>query len=151
MHWAFVAAWGLSLVLVSGGTPLLWSMGSRACRLQHFWPMDSVVMLPGLSCPWHVESSPKEMEPLSCALAGGFLTIGPPGTSIRTFLKMQKNAVHNTHTHTCIHAHTHTRAHTHTHTHPFSNLKNAVHNTHTHTCIHAHTRTRAHTHTHTPL
>ena len=83
--------------------PLVVEHGSRACRLQKLWHMDSVIL--GM---WNLPRP--EIEPLSRALAGGFLTTAPPGKSICTFLKRQKSAVHNTHTHT------------HTHTQIFSNL-----------------------------
>ena len=35
----------------------------------------------GLVAPWHVGSSGTGIEPVSPALAGGFLTTGPPGKS----------------------------------------------------------------------
>ena len=35
----------------------------------------------GIVAPWHVESLRPEMEPLFPAMAGGFLSTGPPGKS----------------------------------------------------------------------
>ena len=92
LHWVFVAVSRLSLVAVSGGYSLLqcagfslrwlllsWSMGSRcstfsscgtrAQLLRGMWDLPG----PGL-------------EPVSPALAGGFLTTAPPGKSPWTFL-----------------------------------------------------------------
>ena len=77
LHWIFVAARGLSLVVASGYFSLrcagfslwwllLWNMGSR---------------LAGLIAPWHVESSQPGIKPMFPALAGGFLTTGSPGKS----------------------------------------------------------------------
>ena len=86
--WVFVAAHGLSLVAVSRGysslrcagfsLPLLlflWSTGSRAPGLQQLWCM-------GLVAPRHVGFSRTRIEPVSPALAGGFLTTVPPGKSL---------------------------------------------------------------------
>ena len=38
----------------------------------------------GLVAPWHVGSSWTGIEPMSPALAGGFLTTAPPGKSLIT-------------------------------------------------------------------
>ena len=99
LHWVFVVARGLSLVAASGGYSLLryagfslrwllWlrstgsrhagfrSCGSRAldCRLSSCGAQAQ--LLHGMwDLPW------PGLEPLSPALAGGFLTTGPPGKS----------------------------------------------------------------------
>ena len=39
----------------------------------------------GLVAPWHVESPQTGIEPMSPALAGGFLTTGPSGKSENKF------------------------------------------------------------------
>ena len=87
LHWVFIAAHGLSLVVLSGGYSLLpfegfswrWllllqskgsrragfsSCGTRAWLLRGMWDLPG----PGL-------------KPVSPALAGGFLTTVPPGKS----------------------------------------------------------------------
>ena len=78
LHWVFTASRGLSLVLASRGFSLqwlllFWSMGSRQ------WA--SVVVAHKLRCPAAHGILPDQgwMEPVSPALAGEFLTIGPPG------------------------------------------------------------------------
>ena len=38
----------------------------------------------GLVAPWHVGLPGPELEPVSLALAGGFLTTAPPGKSYAT-------------------------------------------------------------------
>ena len=70
---------GSSLVTLQGlltaMASLLWSTGSRASWLQHLWRT-------GLVTPRHVESSWTRgpvQEPMSPALQGKLLTIGPPG------------------------------------------------------------------------
>ena len=81
---------GLSLIVVSGGYSslecevgafslrrllLLWSIGSRVCRLSScgVWT----------SCPGGMWNLPRAgIEPMSPALAGRFLTTGPPGKPI---------------------------------------------------------------------
>ena len=40
----------------------------------------------GLVAPWHVGSSWTGIEPVSPALAGGFLTTGPPGSPVSFLL-----------------------------------------------------------------
>ena len=85
LHWIFIAARQLSLVIVGGGycsLPgmgfsfqwlfLLWSTGYRARGPQWSWHT-------GLLVPRHVGSSQTRTEPVSSALAGRFLTPGPPG------------------------------------------------------------------------
>ena len=62
---------------------LLWSTGSRASWLQQLWRT-------GLVTPRHVESSwtrDPVQEPMSPALQGEFLTIGPPGQPPGDFWK----------------------------------------------------------------
>ena len=55
---------------------LLWSVDSRACGLRQSWcrlscPMACGILVPGPG-----------IKPLTLALAGGFLTTGPPGKSL---------------------------------------------------------------------
>ena len=97
LSWVFVAARGLSLVVVSGSYSslrcagfslrwllLLWSMGSRhvgfsscgSCTLEHRLSScgTRALLLCGM---WDL---PRQgIEPVSPALAGGFLTAAPPG------------------------------------------------------------------------
>ena len=72
-------SWGSSLVAVGGlliaMLLLLRSTGSRAHSLQQ-------LPLSGLVAPWDLPGLPGPgIEPLFSALAGGFLTTGPPGKS----------------------------------------------------------------------
>ena len=68
---------GYSLVVIHGllvevaSLILLWNSGSRVCGLQQLWHK-------GLVALQHVGSSWLGIEPMSLALAGGFLTTGPP-------------------------------------------------------------------------
>ena len=82
----FVAVRGLliavaSLVAEHGlqvrGLQQLWLSGSRA-QAQQLW-------CTGLVVPRHVVSSRPGIEPMSPALAGGFLTTVPPGKSFSLF------------------------------------------------------------------
>ena len=66
--WAFVAADGLSLVAGSGGSSLVGVCGLLWCE----W-------FTGLVALQHVGSSQTRDELMSPAVAGGFLTTGPPG------------------------------------------------------------------------
>ena len=85
LRWVFVAAHGLSLVAASRGyfslmcagfslrwLLFLWSTGSRHAGFSscgaRAWLLCSMWDLPG-----------PEIEPVSPALAGGFLTTAPPG------------------------------------------------------------------------
>ena len=107
LRWVFVAERGLSLVAVSGGYSslrcagfssqwllLLWSTGSRVCRLQQLWLTGSRVQArqlwhTGLVAPRHSGSSGPGLEPVSPALAGRFLTTAPPGKpqiSFKTYI-----------------------------------------------------------------
>ena len=54
LHWVFVALCRLSLVAVCG---LLIVGASPVEKLQYLQHVGSVIMVHGLSCPWHVESS----------------------------------------------------------------------------------------------
>ena len=55
--WAFFAARGLSLVVVSGGYSLLWHMGGFfCCRAWALGTWTSVVWHAGLVAPWHMRS-----------------------------------------------------------------------------------------------
>ena len=56
-------------------------MGSRA-QAQRLWCM-------GLVALWQVGSSGPGLEPVSPALAGGFLTTVPPGKSYALHLKLE--------------------------------------------------------------
>ena len=61
---------------------LLQSMDSRR--------VGSVVVAHGLLDPWHMKSSQTGTEPMLPALAGRFLTTGPPGKSSPVFsMKLQ--------------------------------------------------------------
>ena len=61
--------------------------GLSAHGLQQLWHMGSVVVAHGLSCStagmWDLPGP--GLEPVSPALAGGFLTIAPPGKSLKAF------------------------------------------------------------------
>ena len=89
LRWVFIAAHGLSLVAVSGGYSslrcagfslrwllLLWSMGSRHAG---FSSCDARAQL--LRGMWGLPGP--GLEPVSPALAGGFLTTVPPGKSLQ--------------------------------------------------------------------
>ena len=86
LYWVFVAAHRFSLVLGSG---LLSSCGEWASHRRGFfccwaWAPGTRAQLlwhMGLVAGWHVESSGPGVEPMSPALAGGFLTTGLPGKS----------------------------------------------------------------------
>ena len=86
--WVFFAGPGLQLVAESRGyslavvcglliaaASLVWSTDSRAHRLQQLWRTSLVAL-------WHVGSSGTSDQPMSPALAGGFLTTGPPVLSL---------------------------------------------------------------------
>ena len=110
--WIFVAARGLSLAAASGGYSslrctgfslqwllVLQSMGSRrmgfSCcgpRAQQLWLVGSRAQAQqlwrtGLGAPRGMWDLPRAgLEPVSPALAGGFLTTVPPGNSPNLFL-----------------------------------------------------------------
>ena len=97
--WIFTAALGFSLAMTSDGYCLVWCLGFSRCRLQTLGMRASVVVAHGLiSCGSQtlehgLSCSPacgtfleQRTEPISPALASGFLTIGPPGKS-HMFLK----------------------------------------------------------------
>ena len=81
MHWVFVAALGLSLVVESGDYSLvavhrlLVVLASLVGRARALGLIGSVVMAHGLSC------YAAGIEHMSPALAGRFLTIGSTGKS----------------------------------------------------------------------
>ena len=89
---------GLSLVAVSGAALLFGAQTSRrgdfsCCRAQALGTQISLGAARGLSCgapalvaPQHVESSKPGIQPLSPALAGGFLSTLPPGKSFNMLL-----------------------------------------------------------------
>ena len=98
-RWVFVAACGLSLIVVSGGYSslrcagfslwwllLLWSTGSRRVGFSSCgsWALECRVSSSGawaqlLRGMWDLPGP--GIEPMSPALAGGFLTAAPPGKS----------------------------------------------------------------------
>ena len=105
--WVFVAARGLSLVVVSGGYSSLrcagfslqqllslWSMGSRhvgfsscSTRAQQLWLTGSraqaqQLWCSGLVAPGMWDLPGPGIEPMSPELAGGFLTTAPPRKSL---------------------------------------------------------------------
>ena len=107
MHWVFIAARGLSLIVASGGYSLLWCTcfscdGFSCCRARALGMQASVVVALGLSsCGlWALERRLSScgawalllcsmwdlpslgIEPMSPALAGRFLTTAPPGQSL---------------------------------------------------------------------
>ena len=55
----------------------------RSTQTPQLWPVGSVVVVHGLSCPvaCGIFILQPGMEPMSPALRGGFLTTGPPGRS----------------------------------------------------------------------
>ena len=90
----FVAVHGFSLVVVSGAYSLVEMRGVltaeasrcgeptlQTCGLQQLRCAGLVVVVLGLSCLWHVESSQTRDQTCVPALAAGFLTTGPPGKS----------------------------------------------------------------------
>ena len=87
--WVFVAEWGLSLVVTSGGSSLVAVHGllivvaslAMEWRLQGTW--SSEVGVHWLTCPVACGIFTK----LSPALTGGFFTTGPPGMSSSLFCK----------------------------------------------------------------
>ena len=97
LHWVFVAARGLSLVVASGGYSLLWCAGfslrwllllqSTGSRHAGFSSCGSRALEHRLSSCGAQAQLPRGMwdlpgpglEPVSPALAGGFLTTAPPG------------------------------------------------------------------------
>ena len=52
---------------------------SRGTQAQYLWHT-------GLVAPWHVGLPGPGLEPVSPALAGGFLTTVPPGKSLRVLI-----------------------------------------------------------------
>ena len=95
LHCVFVATRGLTLVAVSGGYSLLWCVGFSLWWLLLLRTMGSrrvgsVVAVHGLSSCGTRASLLRGMwdlpgpglEPVSPALAGGFLTTAPPGKSL---------------------------------------------------------------------
>ena len=102
LHWFFVAACGLSLVVRSGAYSSLQNAGSGARRLQSLaahrlssggpWVLEQVLEagLHGCGtwaklphCMWDLCRA--GIRPVFPALAGRFLTTGPPGKSISFF------------------------------------------------------------------
>ena len=97
LHWVFVAAHGLSLVAASGGYSSLWCMGFSLRWLLLLWSTGSRCMgfsscgLWALECrlsscgaralllPGMWDPPRPGLEPVSPAVAGGFLTSAPPG------------------------------------------------------------------------
>ena len=101
LQWVFVAARGLSLVAASGGYSLLQCAGFSCCGARALGVLASAVAACGLSSSgrqalerrlsscgawaWLLRSMwdlPRPgIVPVSPAVAGGFLTIAPPGKS----------------------------------------------------------------------
>ena len=94
--WVTITVRGLSLVVANGGYcslqcagfslwwPLVAEHGLQACRLQQLWLAGSRAQAQqlwhtGFVAPRHVGSSRPGLEPVSPALAGGFLTTASPG------------------------------------------------------------------------
>ena len=96
LSWVFVAAHGLSLVVVSRGYPLLRCAGFSLRWLFLLWSMDSRHVgfsscgaWASLLCSMWGLPGPG-LEPMSPALAGGFLTTAPPRKSyLQSFIKIQ--------------------------------------------------------------
>ena len=100
LHWVFVATCGLSLVAASGGYSLLWCAGfslqwllllrSMGSRCTGFSSCGTRALERRLSScgarAWLFrgmwDPPGPGLEPVSPALAGGFLTIAPPGRSL---------------------------------------------------------------------
>ena len=64
---------------------LLWSTGAKACGPQYLWPMDSVIVGHGLSCPaaCGILVPRPRIETVSPALAVQNLATGPPEKSLK--------------------------------------------------------------------
>ena len=91
LHWVFVAACGLSLVVASGGCSSLWcagftSGGSRALELRLSSCGMRALLLHGM---WDLPGP--GLEPMSPALAGGFLTTAPPGKPYFLIFKQNRS------------------------------------------------------------
>ena len=106
LHWVFVAVHGLSLVAASGGycllrcvgcslqwLLLLWSTGSRHVGFSSCGTQAQQLWCTGLVAPRHVGSSHTRVEPVSPALAGGFLTTAPPGKSSIIYSYTKENSL----------------------------------------------------------
>ena len=97
--WVFVAARGLSLVAVSRGySPVCGARashgrgfscpGARALELPaSVVATHGLVVAQGLGCPTAEESSLTRIKPMSPALAGGFVSTGPPRKASSVFFK----------------------------------------------------------------
>ena len=70
------------------GHPLLQSTGSGVRRLQQLQHAGSVLVANGLSCPETWNLLGPGVDPVSPALAGGFLTVGQSGKSMHDFFYM---------------------------------------------------------------
>ena len=89
LRWVFLAAHGLSLIAVTGGCSSLQCAGFSCCGAWVLGVWASVVVARGLSSCGAQASLLRGMwdlpqpgiEPVSPALAGGFLTTEPPGKS----------------------------------------------------------------------
>ena len=86
--WVFTAARGLPLAVASRGFSLQWllllqSMGPRGIWVHKLQSTDSVVVMHKLSCTvaCGILSDQPKIAPMSLALAGRFLTSGPPEKS----------------------------------------------------------------------
>ena len=87
LQWVFVAAHGLSIVAMSKGYSSLGWKGFSLWWLFLLRYMGSVIVVHRLSCLEACRIFPDQgsVEPVSPALAGGFLIIGPPGKSFSGF------------------------------------------------------------------
>ena len=83
LHWVFVAAHRLSLVAAFRGCSLLCAgllqSDLSCCRAGSLWHTDSAVVAHELSCPSACGIFPNQGSNFYPALAGEFLTSGPPG------------------------------------------------------------------------
>ena len=66
-----------------------WASHSGGLSCGVAWAQE--LWLRGLVDPWHVGSSWNRDRPMSTALAGGFLTIGPPGNCVSLFFLIVGN------------------------------------------------------------
>ena len=87
--WAFSSCreWGLCLIVLHCFS--LWWLLFRGALAQYLWHM-------GLDCSGHEESSQNRDWTHVPALAGGFLTTGPPGKSLSIAILIKSHSHQNT-------------------------------------------------------